>query len=138
MIPQLTSRAGFAAGVVLVALGIAAPAYAEGDFNSYMNDWSDGDKSRTWQDLNSDGDDTHVTFRDCTREFRAYIVRERFGPDTTVADEWINCRSYNDAVRAGDVAADHYHFDIGGMGAVCHSGQCTPRETTVKSLTVYW
>lgn len=42
------------------------------------------------------------------RQFR----KERFGPDGTVGSERINCTSYDDAVYAGDVPADDYHFDV--------------------------
>lgn len=130
--------AAFAAS--LMAVGIAAPALAEGHRQSYMNDWHDGDASKSWSDENKDRTDTHVTFNSCTREFKATIRRTvRFASDPALASEWIDCKSYPDAVRAGDLKAADYHFDVTGMGfAWCASGQCAYNLTDVPELHIYW
>jgi hypothetical protein len=132
------------AGITMVAgaivLGVGGPAVAEGQFESLMKDWRDGNRSRTWTDLNKDNTNARATFyTTCTREFRATIRRERkWGPDTNMGSEWIDCRSYKDAVEVGDVAAGNYHFDVTGLGAVCISGKCTPKVTSVPKVVVYW
>jgi hypothetical protein len=125
----------------LIAVGIAAPAFAEGSRQSYMNDWIDGDGSSNWADHNTDGTDTHVTFNSCTREFRATIRKTITGaPDPSLGSEWIDCKSYADAVRVGDVPAANYHFDIGGMGyEFCNSTVgCVFNKTDVPELHIYW
>jgi hypothetical protein len=107
-----------------------------------MTNWIDGDASSNWHDNNSDSVNTHVTFNDCTREFTATIRRTRTGlPDPSVGSEYINCRSYADAVYGGDLSAADYHFDVSGMGtAYCNpqTGQCVFNSTTVNSLRIYW
>jgi hypothetical protein len=119
--------------------GIVAPAFAEGHFYTTNNRWENGDRSDTWTDHNQDGTDTHATFAaGCSQEFRARIRKENFGPDTTVASEFINCQSYTDAVRAGDVAADQYHFDINDLDLLCLGGSCVSTFTDVSRVDVYW
>lgn len=127
-------------GGALIAIGVAVPAFAEGHRQSYMNDWHDGDASSNWKDDNADGTSTHVTFTSCTREFRATIRRTiPFRADPDVGNEWIDCRSYSDAVYAGDLSAANYHFDVSGMGlAWCASGQCAYNLTDVPLLHIYW
>jgi hypothetical protein len=125
---------------VLIALGLAAPALAEGSRTSHMTRWADGDASKNWQDDNADRTNTHVTFDDCTREFKATIRRTvSLRPDPNAGSEWIDCRSYADAVYGGHLAKGKYHFDISGMGlAWCASGMCEPYRTSVRSLHIYW
>lgn len=96
--------------------------------------------SSNWSDHNRDSTNTHVTFRSCTREFRATIRRTISArPDPSVGSEWINCRSYSDAVYGGDLKAANYHFDVTGMGfAWCSSGQCAYNLTSVPWLRMYW
>lgn len=126
-------------GFFAILIGFALPAYAEGNRTTYMSGYKDGDESRQWVDRNTDGTDTRaVFFFRCTREFRAYIYREDAGPDTNMGSEWIDCQSYDDAVRVGDVPADEYHFTITGLGSVCFSGQCTPNRTDVDPVKIYW
>jgi 6-phosphofructokinase len=88
-----------------LAFGVAAPAFAEGTRTSYMVGWSSGDSSNDWYDANADATNTHVTFRDCTREFQASIRKSVTGPDPLYGTEWIDCKAYADAVYAGDVPA---------------------------------
>jgi hypothetical protein len=122
-----------------VSLGIVGPAFAEGHFHSYISGWTDGHTSRAWKDLNQDGTNTRATFSTgCNREFTSTIRKENFGPDTNMGSEHINCFSYVDAVTAGDVPADDYHFDVTGLGAVCYSGKCYPNELNVPGVDVYW
>jgi len=129
-----------ASGAVLIGIGLAAPAFAEGYRDSYMNDWHDGDTSSNWKDNNEDSYNGRVTFRSCTREFRATVRRVvSFQPDKQVGSEWIDCRSYSDAVYVGDVSAGTYHFDVSGMGfAWCSSGQCAYNLTDVPDLRISW
>ena len=133
-------RFGAAGAVGAIVMGIAAPAFAEGSRQSYMNDWHDGDASSSWDDNNKDGADTHVTFNSCTREFTATIRKTvPLNPDPKIGSEWINCTSYADAVRVGDVASANYHFDVSGMGlAWCSGGQCAYNLTDVPELHIYW
>lgn len=111
-----------------VAVGVATPAFAEGSRNSYMSGWSSGDASNSWYDGNTDSVSTHVTFNDCTREFKATIRKTVTGPDPSYGSEWIDCKAYADAVYAGDVPAGNYHFDVTEFSGT----------TTVNSLTEYW
>lgn len=136
-----TSRwAAAVSGSVLIAVGLAAPVFAEGHRQSYLNDWHDGDRSSSWRDNNIDGTNGRVTFVSCSREFRATIRQEKtLAPDPSVGSEWIDCRSYADAVYAGDVSRADYHFDVSGMGlAWCASGQCAYNLTDVPELHIYW
>lgn len=78
-----------------------------------MSNWENGDQSSSWHDSNTDSTNTHVTFYYNCRAFpRMRIRKENFGPDTTVGEEEIDCAAYDDAVYAGDVPADNYHFDV--------------------------
>ena len=105
-----------------------------------MHGWNDGDPGATWHDYNKDSTDTHVTFyQGCTHEFTARIRKENFGPDDTIATEYINCGSYDDAVRAGDIGAEDYHFDIQdirGFGT-CGKFEC-PTPNTSGNYREYW
>jgi hypothetical protein len=133
-------RGAVVVAVGAIVLGAAAPAFAEGHFQSFMTNWDNGHTSRSWEDLNLDGSDTHATFAaGCTLEFRATIRKENFGPDTNMGDEWIDCGDYTDAVRVGDVSADDYHFDISDMsGGSCGKFSCTGPTTDVSRVDVYW
>lgn|SRR5664279_341665 len=111
-----------------VAVGVAAPAFAEGDRDSSMTNWSSGNASHNWYDGNNDADSTHVTFYDCTREFKATIRKTIPGFDPAYGTEWIDCKAYADAVYAGDVPAGDYHFDVTQFSGT----------TTVNKLTEYW
>lgn len=111
-----------------VAVGVAAPALAEGQRTSNMAGWSSGDASHNWYDGNTDGADTHVTFYDCTREFQATIRKTVTGPDPSYGSEFIDCKAYVDAVYAGDVPAGNYHFDVTQFSGT----------TTVNKLIEYW
>jgi hypothetical protein len=137
----LTKRrvSALAAGA-LIAIGVAAPAFAEGSRNSHMTNWIDGDASSNWKDEDTDSTDTHVTFDDCTREFTATIRRTKtLAPDPKVGSEHINCLTYVDAVRAGDLSPANYHFDISDMGiSYCTSGVCVFYTTSVDALHIYW
>lgn len=127
-------------GGAFVSIGIAIPAVAEGSKTTYMTGWKNGYASNNWYDSNTDSVSTHVTYYDCTNEFTSTIRRTVFSaPDPAIASEWINCKSYADAVYAGDLTAANYHFDISGMPDNC-SGRfgCTPTTTTVKKLIIYW
>lgn len=122
----------------LVVLGLAAPALA-GSKTSHMTDWHDGDASSSWSGTRNHK--TSVAFDSCTREFRATIRRTMTArPDPKVADEWINCQSYADAVRSDTLTASgKYHFDVSGMGfAWCASGECQYNLTSVPKLSIYW
>lgn len=133
-------RLASASAAALIAIGLAAPAFAEGHRESYMNNWHDGDRSSSWRDNNIDAANGRVTFKSCTREFKATIRQDKsFAPDPSVGSEWIDCRSYADAVYAGDVGRGDYHFDVSGMGlAWCASGQCAYNLTDVPELHIYW
>lgn len=124
----------------LFALGVAAPAMAEGSRTSHMTNWQDGDGSSNWTDTNRDNANTHVTFYSCTREFKATIRKTiALHSDPVVGPEWINCRSYADAVNAGDLAKGNYHFDVTGMGlSSCASWQCGVNRTSVPKLRIHW
>lgn len=124
----------------LIAIGVAVPVFAEGSRDSSMSNWTDGDASSNWKDNNTDSTNTHVTYDDCTREFTATIRRTvPFAVDPNVGSEYINCRSYPDAVYAGDLSAASYHFDVTGMGiAYCISGSCVFNRTSVNSLHIHW
>lgn len=111
-----------------IAVGVATPAFAEASRDSHMAGWSSGDASNSWYDGNTDNVSTHVTFRDCTREFRATIRKTVTGPDPSYGSEFIDCKAYADAVYAGDVPAGNYHFDVTEFSGT----------TTVNSLTEYW
>lgn len=111
-----------------VAVGVAAPAFAEGSRDSSMTNWSSGNASHSWYDGNNDSVSTHVTFYDCTREFKATIRKTVTGPDPSYGSEWIDCKAYDDAVYAGDVPAGNYHFDVTDFSGT----------TTVNNLTEYW
>lgn len=125
---------------VLIAVGVAAPAIAEGHRQSLMKNWQDGDASSNWADKNLDATKTHVTFNSCSREFKATIRQTiPLRPDPSVGSEWINCRSYADAVYAGDLKAANYHFDVNGMGIYnCIGGSCVMNKTSVPVLHIYW
>ena len=124
----------------LVAIGVAAPALAEGHRQSYMSNWIDGDASSNWNDKNLDAYNGHVTFKSCTREFQATIRQTITArPDPSVGSEWINCKSYADAVYDGDVKSGNYHFDVTGMGIYnCVGGSCVYNKTSVPELHIYW
>lgn len=125
----------------LIVLGIAAPSFAEGTRDSYMNDWTDGDASSDWTDKNKDSVDTRVVFDRCTLEFKATIRHTRTGlPDPSVGSEYMNCASGDDAVHAGDLPSANYHFDVSGLGiAYCVSGLgCVFNTTDVPSLHIRW
>ncbi len=111
-----------------VAVGVAAPAFAEASRNSSMTGWTSGNASNSWYDGNTDSVNTHVTFYDCTREFKATIRKTIPGPDPAYGSEWIDCKAYADAVYAGDVPAGNYHFDVTEFSGT----------TTVNNLTEYW
>jgi hypothetical protein len=114
--------------VAAVAVGVAAPAFAEGNRTSSMSSWSSGDASHSWYDGNTDSDATHVTFYDCTREFKATIRKTVTGGDPSYGSEWIDCKAYVDAVSVGDVAAGDYHFDVTDFSGT----------TSVNKLVEYW
>lgn len=138
MVKSRRLATGFAAAT-MIAVGVAAPAFAEGHRQSYMNNWHDGDASSNWTDRNLDSTNTRVTFKSCTREFRATIRKTVTGPDPKISNEWIDCRSYADAVYGGDLGRANYHFDVTGMGfAWCASGQCQYNLTDVPELHIYW
>lgn len=94
-----------------LAFGVAAPVFAEGHFSSYISGWYSGNESRQWINLNLDNTDDRATFSNCNKnDFRMTIYKEDFGPDTNVGSETLQCTSSADAVRAGDVPKDEYHF----------------------------
>lgn len=108
-----------------IAVGVAAPAFAEGSRTSSMTNWVSGNASNSWYDGNNDSTSTHVTFNDCTREFQSTIRKTVTGPDPSYGTEWIDCKAYADAVYAGDVPAGNYHFDVTDFSGT----------TTVNNLT---
>lgn len=117
------------AGVAAVAItvGVAGPALAEGHFDSYLSGWYEGRESRQWIDLNEDSTNGRATFSDCNKnDFRITIFKEDFGPDTNVGSETMQCTSSADAVYAGDVPKDEYHFTL-------KSG-----SNISADVTVYW
>ena len=104
--------------------------------NGHMEKWTDGDRGPTWHDSNIDNVITNVTFYSvCRHNFDARIRKERFGPDGTVGSERINCTSYDDAVYAGDVPADDYHFDVSEYS--CSVAACFYPYLT-GDYTEYW
>lgn len=125
---------------VALAYGMSAPAFAESTVYGRMRSWDNGTQSNDWHDYaKNDGVETHVTFYDgCTREFRARIRKNNFGPDTTVGSEWINCGSYDDAVRVGVLPAEDYHFDVQDIaGGSCGKFSCDVGKTS-GSYREYW
>lgn len=123
------NRALAAFGGIAMAVGVAAPALAEGSRTTSMTDWSSKDASHSWYDGNTDATSTHVTFYDCTREFQATIRRTIYAsPDPSYGSEWIDCKAYADAVYAGDVPKGDYHFDVTQFSGT----------TTVNKLTEVW
>lgn len=124
-------RGASVAGAVLSAgaltFGVAAPALAEGHFNSYMGGWYAGTESRQWINLDQDATDDRATFSSCNKnDWRVTIYKEDFGPDTNVGSETLQCTSSADAVRAGDVPRDEYHFTLKDGSNVS------------ANVTVYW
>jgi hypothetical protein len=111
-----------------LTFGVAAPALAEGHFNSVVIRVNSGFESRQWIDRNSDGEDTRATFFNCNKDdFVVKIMKEDAGPDTEMARESLQCTLRRaDAVRAGDVPADEYHFTFVSGSSV------------TADLTVYW
>jgi hypothetical protein len=96
-----------------MVFGVAGPAMAEGSFNSYLSGWYAGHESRQWINLNLDATDDRATFSSCNKnDFLITIYKEDFGPDTNVGSETLQCTSSADAVRAGDVPKDEYHFTL--------------------------
>lgn len=131
-----TAAVGFAA--IAVAVGIAAPALAAGSRTSHMTNWIDGDASSNWS-VGTNAS-THVTFNSCNREFKATIRHTiPLHADPAVGSEWINCKSYADAVYATADGGGNYHFDVTGMGiAYCVAGACVFNTTTVPSMVIHW
>lgn len=136
--PRLRNGIAGAVAVSAMVIGIAAPAFA-GTRSDTIDNRKDGWSSDRWNDGDSN-DETRVTVRWCTREFRARIRKDRTGlPDPTIGSEWINCRSYDDAVRSdSNPAAGKYHYDINGMDSHygCDTGFCDYRTTA--GADVYW
>ncbi len=127
------TRKGIARGAAAIAatagvtFGLAAPALAEGHFDSYLSGWYADHESRQWVDLNLDNTNGRATFSNCNKnDFRITIYKEDFGPDTNVGSETMQCTSSADAVYAGDVPKDEYHFTL-------KSG-----SNISADVTVYW
>lgn len=107
---------------VLVIGGLAAPAAAEGGFDSYMTNWRAGKESRTWEDMNNDGTNGFIQFAKCelhAPDFKVTVYKEDFGPDTAVSSGWIyQCFTGptppggHRRLYFGDVAKDEYHFTV--------------------------
>jgi hypothetical protein len=129
-------RNGVAAsvGVATLVIGLAAPALAASR-SDVIDNKKDGWASSHWNDTTSTNE-TRVTVQlGCSREFQARLRKDRTGlPDATVGSEWINCFSYDDAVRSdGNPSTGDYHYDINGM-----DGSCFCDYTTTAFATVYW
>lgn len=116
-----------ATAIAALAFGVAAPALAEGHFDSYLSGWYEGRESRQWIDNNLDNTNGRATFSGCNKnDFRITIYKEDFGPDTNVGSETMQCKTSADAVYAGDVPKDEYHFTL-------KSG-----SNINANVTVYW
>lgn len=135
---RVRKLAAITTGIAALTFGLAAPALAESTVFGHMSGWGDGHASSSWHDYNTDSTNTHVTFYDsCTKEFTGRIRRNNFGPDTTMGSEWINCTSYDDAVYAGDVPSDDYHFDVQLSSSSCGKFSCSDPKTS-GDYREYW
>jgi len=119
---------------IAIAVGVAAPAFAENHRAGKMVNWANGQRSANWTETDSTDDKSRVTFaRGCTRDFTATIRKvRRYRPDRDVVSERINCTSYTDALKASKLNPARYHFRINGMGSVCYAGACRSYVTSGK------
>lgn len=59
---------GLVVGATLLGFAGATPAFAEGSWSSYIDNWTYGKESRRWSDSNSDAASTTVTFSGCSTD----------------------------------------------------------------------
>lgn len=103
-----------------LVVGVAAPALAEGDWDSYFTNWSVGANTRQWYDNNGDNVLTSAKVRDCTynwaygREMNFKLLRY----DAWTPDENMGTRDYNcvwgteERDYYSDVARDDYYLKL--------------------------
>ncbi|GAA2725700.1 hypothetical protein CAE01nite_20560 [Cellulomonas aerilata] len=102
-----------AALVATSTVVVAAPALAEGSFNSTVSGVRVGFESRSWADRNVDGAATRARITACSvGGVGIGIFRERFGPDALIA-RGSTCDAY---VSGGRVASGNYHFTVERIG----------------------
>jgi len=120
MMRRTTVPAGLALGFAVTAL--AAPAFAEGQFESYMANWLPGISTRTWTDANKDNVSTTFSAKQCTFETGVStksITMELNRLDTWTPDEHygnkdLACTSANSLKTAswGDHGAGKFNFTL--------------------------
>lgn len=105
------------AGLVLAA-GLASPAFAEGNFTANFSQVSPGFNSRIWTDKNSDGVGTSVSLRYCSvssniNTFQIRLYLRRFGPipNENRGTGSYNCpgSTYKDYNFGRQPSADYYY-----------------------------
>ncbi|MFE0778480.1 hypothetical protein [Streptomyces sp. NPDC058861] len=103
-----------AAGV-LALVAAAAPAQAEGNFSSYIDDWLAGNnESRRWTDKNTDAVSTSVAFRSCSTYPGSFysvspaVYKDVFGPDEHKGTK----TNYCGTSTWGDLASGSYYFRL--------------------------
>ncbi len=83
-------RAIASMALTVVVSSVAAPAFAEGGFDSYMSGWLTGIKTRNWNDNNTDAASTSFAARACSYQTGrdvASIAMELNRNDTYTPDE---------------------------------------------------
>jgi hypothetical protein len=99
---------------------LAVPALAEGTWQSYIDGFRVGDKSRTWSKQVNDGWSTNITFVDCkvhgysTATVRIQLTRETpwYQPDENMGRQNYSCSGSGTIHRVWDQPPHNndYHF----------------------------
>lgn len=132
---------GMVATFGLVA-GVAAPAMAL-TREDYNKNWTDGSESARWTDSSPNYGDSRVTTSlGCTREFSLTIREDRsWGlPDPNRGSEWVDCRSYTDAVYANNDTdwERKHHYDVKGLRTFDYGLAGYVYRLTTFTATVRW
>ncbi|MFI2214899.1 hypothetical protein [Streptomyces sp. NPDC020141] len=107
-------------GVALLSLASVTPAYAEGDFETFIDGWTLHQESRRWSDRNADAASTSVSFSGCSTDgssgfnsAQLKLWKDVFGPDEDHGTRTNTCNR----VYWGDKSAGSYYFSLWGLSS---------------------